>query len=181
MNRMLPKAFFNRKTEIVARELLGKSLVRNIDDVLTSYVITEAEAYIGPHDLASHSSKGRTARTEIMYMDAGTLYVYFVYGMHYMLNIITEEKEYPAAILIRGVEGISGPGRVAKHLKIDKRLNGSPLSKKTGLWIEDRGLVITPRDILKTPRIGVAYAGDVWANKKLRFVLQPFPHKKDKK
>lgn len=169
---MLKKDFFNRKTELVAQELLGKKLVRIVDDEVRSYLITEVEAYIGPHDLACHSAKGRTLRTEVMYMEAGTMYVYLIYGMHFMLNIVTEEKGFPAAVLIRGVEGISGPGRVAKELRIDKRVNGLPLSKKNGVWIEDAGVVVKPEDTERTPRIGVSYAGEEWANKKLRFVIR---------
>lgn len=172
MGKILPKEFFNRKTALVAKELLGKSLIRKQGGGITSYTITEVEAYIGPHDLASHSSKGRTTRTEIMYMDPGTIYVYLIYGMHYMLNIVTEEKGYPAAILIRGIEGVAGPGKVAKQLSIDKRLNGIQLSKKAGVWIEDTGNTLSPKDIQATPRIGVAYAGDIWAHKKLRFILR---------
>lgn len=155
----------------MAKELLGKKLCRKIGNKTICLTITETEAYIGPHDLACHSSKGRTARTEPMFAEAGTIYVYFVYGMHYMLNIVTEEKEYPAAVLIRGVVGVNGPGRVAKHLHIDKMLNGKMLSKKSGLWIED-GKEVNPKHILKTPRIGVAYAGEKWAGKKLRFVIK---------
>lgn len=175
MRKVLPSSFFNRKTKLVAKELLGKILVRKQREQETSYMITEVEAYVGPHDLASHSSKGRTTRTEIMHMEAGTIYVYLVYGMHFMLNIVTEEKEFPAAILIRGVEGISGPGNVAKKLCIDKKVNGLPLSKKTGLWVEDHGILIQPKNILATSRIGVAYAGDIWSKKKLRYVLTDIP------
>lgn len=172
MKKILPPSFFNRKTEIVAKELLGKVLIRRIKGKEFPYMITETEGYIGPHDLASHSSKGRTARTEVMHGKAGTIYVYFVYGMHYMLNIVTEEKDFPAAVLIRGIEGISGPGKITRQLSIDKALNGLPLSKKNGLWIEDRGINLSTKDILATPRIGVAYAGEVWAKKKLRFVMK---------
>lgn len=169
---VLPHSFFRRRTEIVASDLLGKKLVRQTDGVRASFMITEVEAYIGPHDLACHSSKGRTPRTEVMYMDAGTVYVYLIYGMYHMLNIVTEEKGFPAAVLIRSVEGISGPGRVAKALRLDKSFNGVSLSKKNGLWIEDDGTVIPRRNVLRTARIGVSYAGKKWANKKLRFVLK---------
>ncbi len=172
MRKVLSSSFFNRKTVRVAKELLGKVLVRKLGTQETAYMITDVEAYVGPHDLASHSSKGRTARTEIMYRKAGTIYVYLVYGMHYMLNIVTEEKDFPAAILIRGVEGISGPGNVAKTLFINKDVNGLPLSKNAGVWVEDRGTSVQQKNILASPRIGVAYAGDVWAKKKLRFVLK---------
>jgi DNA-3-methyladenine glycosylase len=172
MRKVLPKNFFNRKTETVAKELLGKFLVHKIGTRKIESIITEVEAYVGPHDLACHSAKGRTARTEVMYKEAATIYVYLVYGMHEMLNIVTEECDYPAAILIRGTQIATGPGRVTKKFHIDRKLNGLTLSKKTGLWVEDRGLKVPKSRILKTPRIGVNYAGPIWKNKKLRFVLK---------
>ncbi len=171
MKKVLGKDFFNRKTELVAKELLGKFLVREIDGNKVAQMITEAEAYVGPHDLACHSSKGRTPRCEPMFGEAGTIYVYFTYGMHWMLNIVTEEKDFPAAVLIRGTESISGPARLTKALKIDKNLNNQKLGKKSGLWVEDRGVEIPLKKIARAPRIGVAYAKDGWAEEKLRFVL----------
>ncbi len=169
---MLPQSFFKRKTLLVAKELIGKTLVRKVDGKVIRQTITETEAYIGPHDLASHSSKGRTKRTEPMFGPAGTIYVYFTYGMHWMLNIVTEEKDFPAAVLIRGTSEVSGPARLTKYLKIDKKLNGKMLSKKSGLWIESN-LKIENRKlkILRLPRVGVPYAGP-WAQKLYRFVLK---------
>ncbi len=165
--------FFNRKTLKVTQELLGKYLVRDFGNgEKKAYKITEVEAYVGVHDLASHASKGRTKRTEILYSHPGTIYVYFVYGVHWMLNVVTEPKEYPSAILIRGVEGIVGPGRVTKQLRITGALNGTIAGKKSGLWFEDRGEIIKAKDIERTPRIGVNYAGEIWAAKPYRFVLK---------
>lgn len=172
MKKVLKDDFFNRKTELVAKELLGKFLVRRVGSETIAEMITETEAYVGPHDLACHSSKGRTARNEPMFCEPGTIYVYFTYGMHWMLNIVTERKDFPAAVLIRGVESVKGPARLTKALAIDKKLNGKKLGGKSDLWIEDRGVKISPRKITRTPRIGVAYAGPVWAEKKLRFVLE---------
>ena len=107
-----------------------------------------------------------------MFGQAGYWYVYFTYGMHWMLNIVTGPKDYPAAILIRGLKEISGPARITKALNIDKKLNGKPADKKSGLWIENRqpnpAFAGRPR-IKKKPRIGVNYAGPVWSKKKLRF------------
>src|SRR3989344_2806126 len=138
MNRkILNQEFFDRKTLVVAKDLLGKYLVRRVrlhqGYVVTKEQITEVEAYIGPHDLACHSSKGRTKRTEIMFCVAGTIYVYFTYGMHWMLNVVTEEKDYPSAILIRATENFKGPGVLTHELKIDKKLNGKMLGKKSRL------------------------------------------------
>lgn len=168
--KILPHSFFQRKTLIVAKDLLGKYLVRKINGKIIREKITEVEAYVGPHDLASHSSKGRTKRTEAMHSRGGTIYVYFIYGMHHMLNIVTEMKDYPAGILIRATEVTKGPGKVAKKFKIDKKLYGKSLGKETGLWIENGEKIFT-KNIIKTPRVGVDYAG-VWANKPYRFVLK---------
>lgn len=170
--RKAPLSFFNRPALVVAKELLGCYLVRQDD----RWLITETEAYVGPHDLASHSSKGRTKRTEVMYQQAGTIYVYLIYGMHNMLNIVTDEKDSPAAVLIRAVEQdghpITGPGNVAKHLHIDRMINGMLLGKDSNLWVE-MPTAKQHRKIIRTPRIGVAYAGPVWAEKKYRFILLP--------
>ena len=168
---MLTQEFFDRNTLIVAEELIGKYLVKIVDGKPIAHRITEVEAYDGPDDLASHARAGLTARTKIMYGKAGIIYVYFVYGMHNMLNIVTGPKGYPAAILIRGVESISGPGKVAKALNITRDHNGMRLSKESGLWIEERENKISKRKIQKTPRIGINYAGDIWKNKLYRFVL----------
>lgn len=135
-------------------------------------MITEAEAYEGHDDRASHASKGKTARTAIMFGSPGYWYVYLVYGMHEMLNVVTGPDGHPSAVLIRGVEGIEGPGRVTKRCGITRAQNTLPATHETGLWIEDRGIHIAPRQILKTPRIGVAYAGEEWAAKPWRFVVK---------
>lgn len=171
--RRLPYSFFNRKTLTVARDLIGKTLVRNIDGTIIRQTITETEAYVGEQDLACHSSRGKTERNKIMYEGPGTIYVYFTYGMHWMLNLVTEEKGCPTAVLIRGTDEVTGPARLTKALEIDKSLNGKKLGRKSGLWIEDTPSV-SPRDIRRTPRIGVAYAGE-WATKPYRFVLKPRP------
>lgn len=168
--KMLPLSFFDRKTLTVARDLVGKTLVRQIGNKIVRDTITEVEAYIGPHDLASHSSKGRTPRTEVMYQKAGTVYVYLIYGMYFMLNIITEKEGFPAGVLIRGTRKVNGPGRVAREFGIDLHLKGKALGKKTGLWIE-KGESVNPRRILRTPRIGIDYAGE-WKEKPYRFVLR---------
>jgi len=170
MKNVLSKEFFERKTVKVAEDLLGKYLVRKVGRKEIVEKITEVEAYVGVHDLACHSSRGKTERNSVMFEEAGTIYVYFTYGMHWMLNIVTEEKDCPTAVLIRGTENITGPARLTKALQIDKKLNKQKLGKKSGLWIEDRGEKVRPKDIKRTPRIGVSYAG-IWAKKKLRFVL----------
>lgn len=176
MTRVLSQKFFERKALVVAQELLGKFIVRKIEGRKVAMMITETEAYVGPHDKASHAARGRTARTEVMFGPPGHWYVYFVYGMHWMLNIVTDRKGHPAAVLIRG--GVlengkvqSGPARLTRELQIDGKQNVLRAAKGTSLWIEDRGVEFSRSDICKTPRIGVSYAG-VWAHKPYRFVLK---------
>jgi DNA-3-methyladenine glycosylase len=157
----------------VARDLLGKRLVRRMGDRIVGASVVEAEAYVGSHDLACHAARGRTRRTEVMFGPPGTLYIYFIYGMHWMLNVVTGEEGYAAAVLIRGVEGASGPGRLTSALKITGELNGLPAAPPHGLWFEDAGVRVAPSRVMRTPRIGIDYAGPVWSAKKLRFVLKP--------
>lgn len=170
--KQLPQSFFERKTLTVAKDLIGKYLVREVGGNIIREMITETEAYVGEKDLACHTSRGKTERNKVMFESAGTIYVYFTYGMHWMLNIVTENR-CGTAILIRGTENISGPARLTKALKIDRSLNGMKLGKKSGLWIEsDLKTENSKLKIMRTPRIGVAYAGPVWSKKLYRFLLQ---------
>lgn len=178
MHTVLDPDFFDRPTLLVARDLLGKFLVREMPDPSTklgvkafAFMITETEAYDGFKDMASHASRGQTPRNTPMFGAPGTIYVYFTYGMHWMLNLVCGPQGHPAAVLVRGAGHVVGPARLTKFLKIDKRLNTKPLVKKSGLWVEERGVAVRQRDVLRTPRIGVAYAGS-WANKPWRFVLK---------
>ena len=177
----LRSEFFDKKAPVVARDLLGKYLVRKIGNNVKKYRIVETEAYEGLLDKASHASRGETPRNKPMFGKPGTIYVYFTYGMHWMLNIVCDKVGHPAAVLIRGVEDCIGPGRLTKKLKINKDLNNKSLGKKSGLWIEEdkhtnirmmRMKRMTTNKILKTPRIGVNYAGPIWSKKLYRFVLQ---------
>jgi len=167
------KSLQSRQTVALARRLLGKLLVRRrADGSLSRHRITEVEAYDGEKDLACHASKGRTKRTETLYAAGGVWYVYLCYGVHEMLNLVTGPAGYPAAVLIRGIEGSPGPGRLTKRLAIDRTLNGSVATRASGLWLEDDGGKV-PRGSRRTgPRIGVAYAGPVWAGKPWRFWLE---------
>ncbi len=176
MKKILNSDFFTSKNTVkIARKLLGKFLVRKIDRKIFVYMICEIEAYDGVKDKASHAHRGKTKRNEIMFGMAGRWYVYFTYGMHWMLNIVTGPKNYPAAILIRGIlsanQRINGPARLTKVLKINKRLNGKSADKKSGLWIEDRGVKINYKKIKSASRIGVNYAGRIWSRKKYRFYI----------
>lgn len=171
MKKVLTKEFFEKDAVEVAENLLGKYLVRKIGGKEIALRINEVETYDGFEDKASHAHKGKTERNKVMFGEAGNWYVYLVYGMHNMLNIVTGKEHYPAAILIRGAGDISGPGRLTKFLKIDKKLNAKSASVETGLWFEDRGELVDKTKIKRVPRIGVDYAGPIWAKKNYRFIL----------
>jgi DNA-3-methyladenine glycosylase len=183
----LPRSFYEQSTIDVAKLLLGKFLVRKHPHGDSVGRIVETEAYIGPQDLACHAAKGRTKRNAVMFGPPGHAYVYFIYGFYNMLNLVTEAKDYPAAVLIRAVEPVtgmelmkrrrrndelrnlaSGPGKLCQAFDIDRSLNGADLCGKF-LYLEDRGEP-TPK-ILSTARIGVDYAGK-WKDKRLRFLVR---------
>jgi DNA-3-methyladenine glycosylase len=171
----------------VARDLIGSRLVRILDGARSAGLITETEAYIGEEDLACHARAGRTPRTAVMYGEPGHAYVYFTYGNHWMLNIVTEREGFPAAVLIRaihaveGVEAISkrrqgrdtrGPGKLCQALGIDKRLNGADITASTGgLWIEE-GISVPGALVVTTPRIGLNKTPEPWLSKPWRFLLK---------
>ena len=197
ISKKLSRRFYNQKTLKVAKELLGKFLIHKIGQKKLVGIITETEAYVGPEDLASHASRGRTSRTEIMFGQPGHTYVYLIYGMYYCFNIVTERENYPAAVLVRGVKPIItsnrgmnlpassreasragasanhkqilGPGKVCQYFKINKKLNGVDLCRNK-LWIENRGVKIKKSIIKKAKRIGVDYAGK-YKNKFWRFYI----------
>ncbi|MGM0379919.1 MAG: DNA-3-methyladenine glycosylase [Bacillota bacterium] len=190
---ILKNKFFIDKTENVAKNLLGKEVVRIIDNEKIICKIVETEAYIGPMDKASHSfDNKRTKRTETMFKKGGTIYIYLIYGMYHLLNIVTEKKDYPSAVLIRAIEPISGldqikknrnikskkkvdltngPGKLTQALKIDKSLNGKELSKRNKLYIQDSKESLKDIDIVKSKRINIDYAKE-WKDKLLRFYIK---------
>ncbi|MDP3735326.1 MAG: DNA-3-methyladenine glycosylase [bacterium] len=169
---ILTQPFFLRPAPTVAPELLGKFLVRRFEDGRTrSLLITETEAYDGPDDRASHASRGRTARNEVMFGPAGVWYTYLVYGIHHMLNVVTGPEGYPAAVLLRSLRGVSGPGRLTREFGIDRSFNMLVARRSSGLWVEDRGVIIPRSKIVKAPRVGVDYAGPLWSAKPWRFIL----------
>ncbi|HKY73264.1 MAG TPA: DNA-3-methyladenine glycosylase [Nitrospira sp.] len=175
--KILSRAYFNRSTLLVARSLLGKYLVRKNGSGMMAGQIVEVEAYIGPHDLACHASKGRTLRTDVLFGPPGISYVYLIYGMYHCLNVVTEKADYPAAVLIRAVEVegtlIDGPGKLCRAFSIDRSLNRIDMTARRHLWFEDRGMKISRAKIATLPRIGVAYAG-AWADRLYRFRLRPW-------
>jgi DNA-3-methyladenine glycosylase len=168
----LSASFFERRAAKVARELLGKQLVRCRGNATRTFVIVETEAYGGPQDLASHASRGRTPRTEVMFGPAGHFYVYRIYGLHWILNVVTGPVGDAGAVLIRSVAGIEGPGRVTAGLAVNGGVNGRKADPVTGLWFAPNRAPLARLRVRTMPRVGVDYAGPVWSRKKLRFILR---------
>ncbi len=176
----LSRRFYDRDTALVARELLGKWLVHRSGGVERIGRIVEVEAYVGPHDLAAHSSKGLTQRTRVMFGPPGYAYVYLIYGMHHCMNVVTEREGHGAAVLLRALEPVKhlegraqGPGLLCRAMGITRTLNAHDL-------LSDDFFLADPREtpshvIVKRPRIGVDYAG-AWANRHLRFYIKGNPH-----
>ena len=166
----LESDFFNRDCLDVARDLIGKILVHKTPEGELRLRISETEAYCGEADTACHVHKGRTPRTEVFYMPAGTVYVYLCYGMHWMLNIVTGNEEDPQAVLIRACVDAPGPGRLTKAMGITGTLNkGSVLSPESLLWIEDDGFSC---GIDLDKRVGIGYASQEDQDRLWRFKLK---------
>jgi DNA-3-methyladenine glycosylase len=172
----LGRADFEQPTLVVARALLG-AFVWNARARRVG-MITEVEAYKGPHDLACHARKGRrTARVEPLYGPGGTVYVYLVYGMHWLLNFSTAGRGKPEGVLVRALlaeDGtlVDGPGRVTRHLAIDKRFDGVDAITSAQLWLEDRGVRVPPSRVRRGPRVGIDFAGPYWAARPWRFWIE---------
>lgn len=172
--KILKSEFFERDARIVAKALLGKFLARRIGNKVSRHYVLETEAYIGPNDLASHASKGRTRRTEVMFGPPGYAYVYLIYGMYWCLNAVTGKDGHPAAVLIRAIDApnAGGPGKLTQLLRIGRRENTKQLLPQNGLWFEDSKIHIPYPKIVKSPRIGVDYAGD-WRERPYRYTIDP--------
>jgi DNA-3-methyladenine glycosylase len=177
--RKLAREFYDRDTRVVARELLGKYLVRAANGVERIGRIVEVEAYLGPHDRAAHSSRGLTKRTAVMFGPPGHAYVYMIYGMYSCMNVVTEREGHASAVLLRAIEPIQnvtektkGPGLLCKAMGIDRKLNGHDLLSDDFYVVSDDS---HPNfTIVKRPRIGVDYAGH-WAKRHLRFYIKANP------
>ena len=156
--------FFHRPCLEVAHDLVGKLLIHN-GEMLR---ISETEAYCGEADTACHAHKGRTKRTEVMYGDAGTIYIYLCYGMHWLLNIVTGEKEQPEAVLIRACVEAPGPGRLTRKLGITGTLNGKSVVDSEELWLADDGFVC---NVSTDKRVGIGYASQEDQDRLWRFKL----------
>ncbi len=171
MASVLRKHFFDRSTPEVAKDLLGKQLCRRLSKgKILRAAICETEAYDGFQDRASHAHKGLPPRNGLMFGPPGYAYIYLCYGIHWLLNITTREKGYPAAVLIRGVDSTRGPGRLTRHFQIDRALNGRLLAPSADLWVEDHDVAPCPEEVMARPRIGIDYAGPEWGAMPWRFV-----------
>lgn len=187
----IPTEFYLRDDVLeISQDLLGKVLMTHIDGLYTGGIITETEAYKGPEDKASHAFGGRrTKRNEVMYHHGGVAYVYLIYGIHAMFNIVTNNRDVPHAILIRAIKPLigiehmlkrrgkakitpsltKGPGTLTEALGIDTIHNGLSLTGPT-IWLEDHHIAIKKKEIIKKPRVGIDYAGD-HAHLPWRFIL----------
>lgn len=195
--KKLPRAFYDRDTTAVAKELLGKFLVHKSHGVERVGKIVETEAYLGPHDLAAHSARGMTPRNQVMFGPPGHAYVYFIYGMYFCMNVVTEREGHASAVLLRAIEPLKkikdktcGPGLLCRAMKIDRKLNGHDLLSDNFYIAEDSGRATVLRrpnqggaaappyqktfSIVKRPRIGVDYARH-WARRHLRFYIKGNP------
>lgn len=190
-SKFLSRAFFARPTLLVARELLGCELIREFRGIRLSGIITETEAYIGETDLACHAKAGRTHRTQFLYGPPGYTYVYFTYGIHWMLNLVTERENFPAAVLIRSItpkEGIksmkhlrsgkslpqltNGPAKLTQAMNITKKQNGIDCCNVESVVKIETGPKINSSRILKNARIGLGQTPEPWLSKPWRFNLK---------
>ena len=183
----IPRKFYNRSTLTVARELIGARLVRLLDGLKLTGLITETEAYIGEEDLACHAKAGRTPRTSVMYGPPGHAYVYFTYGNHWMLNAVTEREGFPAAVLIRAIQPVEGeevmsarrdgrdtfgPGKLTQAMGITRSENWVDLTEAdSGLWIET-GLSVPDENVTIGPRVGLNTVPEPWLSKPWRFLVK---------
>ena len=169
MAKRFDRAFYSRDVLEVAPQLIGQHLVRiGSDGTKSSYIITETEAYRGGDDLANHASKGKTSRTEVMFGEGGHLYMYLIYGMYWMMNVVTGPPGIPQAVLFRGIREANGPGRLTRLVGVDRSFYGEDLVVSERIWIEESG---SPSSYSTGPRVGIDYAGEPWKSLPWRFLI----------
>lgn len=178
----LKRNFFERDTLVVAQELLGKIIVRRINNLIIKARIIETEAYIGPDDKACHGRHGKTKRNMPLWGPAGYTYIYLCMGLHYLLNIVTEKDGFPAGVMIRKIEPLTdtgenfkdfGPGNTTKYLKVDRSLNNVDTIHSNEIWIENDGFVVLENKIQTAQRVGIDYAEE-YREKPWRFILKKY-------
>ncbi len=164
----LTKSFFCRDVLLVAPDLIGKTLVREKDSVTSRYLITEVEAYRGEEDEACHARFGKTRRNAIMYESGGKAYIYLVYGMYWMFNVVTGSIGIPQAVLIRSITGYNGPGKLTRALSITNNLYGEDLITSGNIWLENHSKKCR---YIQTSRVGIEYASEPWKSMPWRFLM----------
>ena len=168
MAKRLGRRFLSRPATELAPALLGKLLCRRTDEGVVRYRITETECYYSEEDTACHAHKGKTDRTRVLYEQGGTAYVYLCYGMHALFNVVSGKKDFPEAVLIRGVEGYNGPGKLTKAMQITRELNEEDLTVSKRLWLEDDGDVPKYR---RDKRVGIDYATPEYRDILWRYIV----------
>lgn len=180
MRKKLTRNFYTGPTLKVAKELLGKYIVRKVGRKKLVGKIIETEAYVGPQDRASHAFGGKiTPRNKAEYLIGGHIYIYLVYGMYWQMNVSTGKEGEPECVLIRAIESekgeislTNGPGKLCRYLKLDKSFYGEDIAKSERIWLEDRKEKIKSSQVLATKRIGIDYAGPYWSRRKWRFLIK---------
>ncbi|MDD3821734.1 MAG: DNA-3-methyladenine glycosylase [Bacilli bacterium] len=162
--------FYRQDVLVVAPALIGKLLVRQFPDgKIMRYRITETEAYRGEEDMACHARVGKTKRTYPLYKRGGYAYVYLCYGIHYLFNVVTGLKDYPQAVLIRGVEGYHGPAKLTNMMHINQSLNMADLTTSNAIWLEDDGF---KAQYTTANRVGIDYASEPYKSIKWRYIMK---------
>ncbi len=174
MGKRLLRTYFRKPATELAPDLIGKLLCRRTEKGIIKYRITETECYYSEEDTACHASKGKTERTKVLYEKGGTAYVYLCYGMHSLFNVVTGKEGFPEAVLIRGVEGYNGPGKVTKAMEIDRSLNGIDMVTSKELWIEDDG---ERPEYIAAKRVGIDYATEEYRNILWRYIIRDGKYK----
>lgn len=174
MSKRLGRKFFSQPATELAPALLGKLLCRRTEEGVMKYRIMETECYYSEEDTACHASKGKTGRTGVLYEKGGTSYVYLCYGMHSLFNVVSGKEGFPEAVLIRGVEGYNGPGKLTKVMQITRELNGEDLTTSKRLWLEDDGYVPRYR---ADKRVGIDYATPEYRDILWRYIVDDGSYK----
>lgn len=174
MAKRLGRRLLSQPATALAPELLGKLLCRRTDQGVLKYRIMETECYYGEQDTACHASKGKTERTKVLYEKGGTAYVYLCYGMHSLFNVVSGKEGHPEAVLIRGVTGYNGPGKLTRAMEIDRALNGEDMVSSHQLWLEDDGL---RPDYRTAKRVGIDYATEEYRDILWRFIVDDGKYK----
>ncbi len=174
MAKRVGRTFLSQSATVLAPALLGKLLCRRTEDGIVKYRIMETECYCGEEDTACHASKGKTERTSVLYEQGGTAYVYLCYGMHALFNVVSGREGHPEAVLIRGVIGYNGPGKLTKAMQIDKSLNKEDMVNSKALWLEDDGCL---PDYRTAKRVGIDYATPEYRDILWRYIVNEQEYK----